>query len=163
MAKGLLAGILIFAFILLAMISLQFVQSEEEGYTNTPPTRAADCQCLPGYIPSKKKANAKYGGGIYASGNDHYYYNPSETQDLYGIDEQNTCGIEGINRRNSMNYPFFVVLPFMPKNNWNLIMQQLTKSWRGMLSCDMIKHKSENTPYYFCQNLNDPSKTRKCY
>jgi hypothetical protein len=57
--KQIVAGVLLFAFLVLIMLSVQFMQDSsgnvliKETFTSLGPTRASDCQCLPGYIPSK--------------------------------------------------------------------------------------------------------------
>ena len=56
--KQIVAGVLLFAFLVLIMLSVQFMQDSsgnvliKEAFTSSGPTRASDCQCLPGYIPS---------------------------------------------------------------------------------------------------------------
>jgi len=67
MAKGLVAGLLIFAFLGIIVLSLHFVRSihvhhdisgnriVHREHFAVGPTRAAECRCLPGYVPAKKR------------------------------------------------------------------------------------------------------------
>jgi len=34
--------------------------TKKEGFTSASPTRASDCNCLPGYIPSKKSSGETF-------------------------------------------------------------------------------------------------------
>ena len=58
MARSLVAGLLIFAFIGIVLVSLQgtpmktILTKPVEGFELIK--RAAECQCLPGYVPSKE-------------------------------------------------------------------------------------------------------------
>jgi hypothetical protein len=67
-------GLSIFAFVLVCVIGVQFIlnkevlhfdlQSNKEGFLSSAtsvasPTRAADCNCLPGYIASNTHKNAE--------------------------------------------------------------------------------------------------------
>lgn len=58
-------GLLLFAFLLVASLAYQHIQTGADGFRGTtepfessggpsPVTRAADCSCIPGYIPSKR-------------------------------------------------------------------------------------------------------------
>jgi hypothetical protein len=61
------AGLLLFLLISLVVYSLQVslgTTKLEEGFGTTPEqgiTRAADCNCMPGYIPSKNEGLIKEG------------------------------------------------------------------------------------------------------
>jgi hypothetical protein len=59
--KYLAIGLLLFAFLLLASLAVQQIQSQsqsQDGFISSggseAVTRAADCSCIPGYIPSKR-------------------------------------------------------------------------------------------------------------
>ena len=58
-SKKFVAGLLIFAFISIILLALQFIKSpSKELFTNEgqgqAPTRTSDCNCLPGYVAAKK-------------------------------------------------------------------------------------------------------------
>jgi hypothetical protein len=55
--KSVLIGICIAFFVAIALQGVKFMNTSEiqEGFKTSPVTRATDCNCLPGYIPSKDK------------------------------------------------------------------------------------------------------------
>jgi hypothetical protein len=119
--------------------------------TATGVTRAADCNCLPGYIPSKSSG---YGGEIFnsfSSGN-HYVFNPRGTKDMYVILPDNNCGmpIGQLNEPPNPNYKTILVDDVFRLYNF-----------KGELPCNLVKKDLSTS--YFCKNLTDPSKIRKCY
>jgi hypothetical protein len=155
MSRAFVAGLLIFAFIGVIILSVNFVQSiDPSGNTvrehfTTAPTRAANCQCLPGYIPSVNRL----GGTVYMDTGvllryGVLFFSPSGTKDFYGVAKDDSCGISytdtekytKLTRENMHGFTF--------------------SSYRGLLTCDKL---NRNTKNYFCQSLSNPSKTRKCY
>lgn len=56
-------ALLLFGFLIVALLAFQEIwqprAQEEESFMSKAVTRATDCSCLPGYIPSKTK------GGVY--------------------------------------------------------------------------------------------------
>jgi hypothetical protein len=161
--KQMIAGLLLFAFIGLISISILFSISSpkeeiietimKESFADPPPTRASECNCIPGYIPSNMTINKK--GTIHqtkdnVSGNYIYYYMPIDSTNLYIINLNNTCGLKlkpSDRTINSNNYPQVV--------NYAGNMGQLT--------CDLVKKEKNSTSAYFCQNLTDPNLRAQCY
>jgi hypothetical protein len=161
--KQMMAGLLLFAFIGLVSLSIVFSISSpkeeiietvfRESFIDPPPTRASDCNCIPGYIPSNVNINRK--GKIYqtkdsTSGTFIYYYMPTDTKDLYVINLNNTCGLalKPTDRvTNSNNYPEVA--------NYSGNMGQLT--------CDLVKNEKTSLSTYFCQSLTNPEVHRQCY
>ena len=162
--KQLMAGLLLFAFIGLVGISIQFIMTlpnEEsrklaikESFTgNSPPVRSSDCNCIPGYIPSNMNVNEQ--GGIFQTkdsetGTFIYYYRPPESKDLYIINLNNTCGLN-VNPSdrtvNSKNYPQVVGY------TGNM----------GQLTCNIVKNKKDVSATFFCQSLENPADQVPCY
>ena len=150
-------------FVWVGLSGINFIQvssaeEEEEGFaTSTSPiTRASDCNCLPGYIPSNDTSG--YNGKIFSTlwYGTEYLFNPDGTNNVYWIVPNNACGIPNINlpsQPNSGNYPF------LPLDN---VFGGGKYRYKGGLQCNMIK-KTEASGIFFCQNLSNPEKRRKCY
>lgn len=58
-SKQILAGLLVFSFLLVILVAFQFMKKDDRKESEKPKegfksasTRAADCKCLPGYVPS---------------------------------------------------------------------------------------------------------------
>lgn len=151
--RGFLTGALLVVFILLTLSAWRFMTSEEslesfEGFT-AGPTRAADCQCLPGYIPSNV-TNSKYGGKfIWYSGG--VYFVRDTTKIRNWVPRCSMCGINIC--------------------DWNVMNKVTAVEFNSLtpgqtFSCDILKQaqaNNKNTTHYFCQSLNNPTETRKCY
>ena len=150
MSRGFVAGLLIFAFIGVVILSVNFVHSIDPSgsivreHFTTAPTRAANCQCVPGYIPSINRL----GGTVYMD-NRYLLFSPRGTNDLYMIKEYDSCGISYTNTENYKK--------LTRENNY---LGFTHYSVKGYLTCDMLNKNNKN---YFCQSLSNPSKTRKCY
>jgi hypothetical protein len=139
------------------------ISLEKDGFVNpvtetTAPTRASDCRCLPGYIPSNKGA-MPYEGVIkyydYGKGLDMYYINES-AKEYYLIQWQAGSDYFG--------------LPAIYNNETKKIYEPITKeyqqnikgfTYKGGLTKDKLIPKI--TSAYFCQSLADPTQTRSCY
>jgi hypothetical protein len=135
-----------------------FVDVKKEGFSSAAPTRASDCNCLPGYIPSKE--GGKYGGNIlkfkFNDGREFYYYNPSGTNNIYMYDSyRDTCGLP-----TSGDFP--MIVPGDIKGNPSSTPQSKYEL-RGMLRCDVVKKNTNTQETFFCQRLGDPSSRRECY
>jgi len=130
-----------------------FVDVKKEGFTSAAPTRASDCNCLPGYIPSKD-AGGKYGGNILTwtgdSGHKYYYYNPSGTNDVYEYRSNNTCGLPTSGDFTSVTHSDLFV---NKKYNY---------TWQKS-ACDVVNENKNKEGIFFCQRLGDPSSRRECY
>ena len=62
-SKQMVAGLLIFAFVGIVLISLQFMNiTNKEAFISKPvtATRSANCQCFPGYVPAKNTVRNTY-------------------------------------------------------------------------------------------------------
>jgi hypothetical protein len=150
------------AFVWLGLSGINFIQEtkEEEGFATSTGliTRASDCNCLPGYIPASETGG--YNGKIFWSteNNQNYYlFNPEGTNDVYWIQSENSCGIPNINvpsKPNSGNYTFL--------SDDSVFGADRKYTYKGSLQCNMLKKKEQGINY-FCQNLTNPEKRRKCY
>jgi hypothetical protein len=179
MARSLVAGLLIFAFIGVVLVSLQgtpmktIVTKPLEGFELIK--RAAECQCLPGYVPSKESAGGEVICVHYLGNGRSYWYIPSGGNKIFRISAENPCGIPHINTRyepNTGNYPEIMWPEFSnlicfggypiwsPSSTCKYDLMNLPLTPEDMKSKNTITSKSSN---YFCQSLSDPSKTRKCY
>ena len=142
--------------------NLQILQ--KEGFTNpvatsNAPTRASDCRCLPGYIPSNTSKFPYEGTIKYFSysntGLDMYFINDLN-KDYYLIKWQpgsNYFGLPGIynNETRTMYNPI------------TLEDQTVLKKYvfKGNLTQDKLVPNENNA--YFCQSLSEPATTKSCY
>jgi len=147
-------------FVWIALFGVNFIQTTpmcQEGFASTATaiTRASDCNCLPGYIPSSE--TSEYNGKIFSSKERDasiYLFNPDGTKDIYWLPSENSCGIPNINtysQPNTGNYPFL---------DFPEVLR--TGRYKGRISCTML-HKKEASGIFFCQNLANPEKRRNCY
>jgi hypothetical protein len=150
-------------FVWVGLSGINFIQvssvEEEPFATGTSPiTRASDCNCLPGYIPSSQTNG--YNGKIFLTieRNENYYlFNPDGTKDVYWISTGETCGIPNINlpsKPNSGNYTYLA--------SDDIFGAGRKYSYKGQLRCNMVK-KIDVSGIFFCQNLGNPEKRRNCY
>ena len=151
-SKHILAGLLLLSFLLLVLVATRWIQNSSihtvkeektEGF-KTAPTRAADCKCLPGYVPSKQ-TRSKYGGRFLSHNYNILYYNPDNTKILHWVPMCELCGIktcdEGILVHDISNYSMS----------------------NKMFSCDIVNKYTQASNLYKCQNLSDPSDIKSCY
>jgi len=141
------------------LYTIPFTQDLVKEPFQAAPTRAADCRCLPGYIPAKATIKP-YNGKIYSSmlaGDTAYLFNPTGTKSLYFISPANPCNL--LNSSNSGSETF----EFM--NMDDVFRNKSEYSWNGLLDCSIVKaaEPSSSQDTYFCQNLNDSQKTKACY
>lgn len=149
--RGILTGIFLVIFILLTFSGWKFMTSKEslEKFTDSAPTRAADCQCLPGYIPSNTTSKSELvldprGWGYVLAGGKKYGF----WWNMHGIpfDWTNT------------------------KYRW-IGWEEISKYTHGGQASKPIieealrfqKEGGKLTSMYFCQSLSNPNETRKCY
>jgi len=136
--------------------------TQVEQFTGIPaidvvaPTRAADCNCLPGYIPTAENL-VNYGGEIKMqnmSGAPAYFFKPNKSNKWYLI-YNNTCDIPNVRfgSPNNSNYKRMTTAEF----------QQAMTNWGNFLTCDLLKKTVSPKKSYFCQSLTDTSLKRKCY
>lgn len=161
--KNVIIGVCIAFFVGLILQAIQFINMPEveEGFVSSAITRASDCNCLPGYIPSNQSDSVD--GNLIVDTRDSLMYNPNNTRDIYTIDTNNMCnllpGVNDFDMRTSTdtnNYNKYVSF----KNKVN-ILDASSYNVKGTLSCDIVKQKANTN--YFCQSLTDSTKIRKCY
>jgi len=165
-----IAAILIIAFIILVIIAWNFIDfpdsftGKSEGFVNKKgggPTRAADCKCLPGYIPSKHIVKNKYGGTFKTGagvglGDGNIYFYPDGSKTAYWIDNCTVCND---------------IIPNVCDIHTRISKEEFTAggyttAGEGKpFDCNILKKAMEKeiSPYYFCQNFTDPKIQRKCY
>jgi len=158
-------------FLIVCVIGLRFIMNKDKLFEmvgsksvdgfSTGPTRAADCNCLPGYIPSRAGG---FDGDIYSTssgdGTIFYVYNPNGTDKMYIIGE-NKCGLPNPNSKYSAKEK----LNMIGIGSGFISSSGKTYDYAGSIynqdSCSIVKKKDSGT--YFCQNLDTPGKTRSCY
>jgi hypothetical protein len=146
------------AFVWLSLSGINFIQTstvkEEEGFATStgtgPITRASDCNCLPGYIPSSESGD--YNGKIFQISwmGTQYLFNPEGTKKVYWINPNNSCGITMTG-----TYPSLALHELFGNGSQH--------SYSGILQCNLVQKKQPTQPHFFCQNLMSPEKRRKCY
>lgn len=152
------------------------LESSKEGFSSSAmsvasPTRAADCNCLPGYIASN---SGGYDGKVYLTpfGPNRIpqpAYIPNGTSDVYVIDPvgwwgsgANTCNlIQAFDGKTNDEYESYYMNYFSKLNFPPLPFTLTDTNYKGILTCDVVKKTGGKN--YFCQNLGDPTKTRSCY
>ena len=149
LSRGFLTGALLVIFILLTFSGWKFISTSEalETFTNSAPTRAADCQCLPGFIPSTK-TGSKYGGRFIWNNGGVFYVKDGTTVRNW-VSRCSMCGINIC--------------------DWNLMNKisdsEFSKLTSGVtFTCDILKSaQTKESDAYFCQSLSNTNETRKCY
>ena len=147
------AGIFLIVFIGLIYLSLDFMKimkntdlSGYEGFSQGP-ARASDCQCLPGYIPSKKRS--KFGGRFVAVDNGWgINFLPDGTKNAHWV---RTCGMCNMNLCDRKIANPMTALEFTQK----YVLQR-----NNIFECSMLTSTDDS---YFCQNMSNKRDTRKCY
>ena len=136
----LLIAICIAFFVALALQGVQFMNAlpeDTEGFKSGAVTRASDCNCLPGYIPSNTTGMKVLG----KEGDTVNLQKPALIR--YGTDDK-WIEKEVTTLNFQISNAFFQADPA-----------------GGILKyAKIIKETSDN---YFCQSLADPTKIRKCY
>lgn len=143
-------------FVYVGLYGINFIQTstvkEEEGFkTDTGAiTRATDCNCLPGYIPSSESSD--YNGKIFQTSwqGTQYLFNPEGTKKVYWINRNNSCGITFTG-----TYPSLALEELFSNGS--------KYTYAGMLQCNLVQKKQLTKPVFFCQNLTSPEKRRECY
>jgi len=155
------AGLVLFALLLVIGIAVQGIQEsniKKEPFAGSPaPTRATDCKCLPGYIPSNKDdSNGGTVSIVFVGGRNIWVFTPKQSNDIYVIDNDNSCGL--------VSGEIDKAPPSIPRMNLDDAMK---KMYKGVLSCDTLKSLREASPIttdvFFCKNLAIPGKHRPCY
>lgn len=155
------AGLVLFALLLVIGIAVQGIQEsnikKEPFAGSSAPTRATDCKCLPGYIPSNKDdSNGGTVSIVFVGGRNIWVFTPKQSNDIYVIDNDNSCGL--------VSGEIDKASPSIPRMNLDDAMK---KMYKGVLSCDTLKTLREASPIttdvFFCKNLAIPGKHRPCY
>jgi hypothetical protein len=139
--KNALIAVCIAFFIALALQGVQFMNAPvieyNEGFKSGLVTRASDCNCLPGYIPSNTSGMKVLG----KEGDTVNLQKPSLVR--YGTDDK-WIEKEVTTLNFQISNAFFGADPA-----------------GGILKyAKIVQETSDN---YFCQSLADPTKIRKCY
>lgn len=144
----LFVSFLVLAFSTTYPMPIRAIAEEKEGFTENP-TRASDCQCLSGYLPSNR-TTSKYGGkfiqyaGLLA-------FQPDGTSMKHLV--SNCLNCEGINPCSEAKT--------ISKTAWDSL------SWGTQYTCPFFTQIKANakatTSTFFCQSLADPENRRSCY
>ena len=159
-------------FLIVCVIGLRFIMNKDKLFEmvgsksvdgfSTGPTRAADCNCLPGYIPSRAGG---FDGDIFSTiggdGTIFYLYNPIGTDKMYIIGDGNNCGLPKPNSKYSAKEKLNMVGIGSGFTSSSGKKYEFTGSIHDENTCSLVKKKDSGT--YFCQNLDSPGKTRSCY
>lgn len=144
---------------------------EVEAFTN--PTSVLECRCLPGYQPSNSASSTKQRQLVQVviplDGGRKLYIpclNFLGTKDIYeilGTTNDQQCLPELKEFSYSASNPGFVSIPL---DDIILPGRQSTGTWKliDRFQCSLLEQQTTRTlPYYQCQSINDPTKTRPCY
>lgn len=166
--KQLIAGLLLFAFISLISLAAMFFMAEPKEYSEpfiTKVTRATDCNCLPGYIPSNMKS--KYDDGkIYQ----YQRINDDETfeNEFYFIMKNS---IRLIDLNNPCAFPLtkadgtiqkFKYKDLTKYHDFNKYMKVVQGGSVEMVKCSDLE-KTQKLDSYFCKSLSNPTEQSTCY
>ena len=152
--KTLLVVVFIFMIIAVMFQAVEFMMEGREikqvmlEQFTSQPTRASDCRCLPGYIPSNKTLpyefvlvpeNAGIGYVLQGKTRKQFYWN------MYNLNFDWT------------NTKYRILTP-----------AQISKyTGEGLVSKEVLekalRKESGQTPHFFCQSLSNPSDTKQCY
>jgi hypothetical protein len=146
-------AVCISVFFLLLGISWTYLQTSGvylEPFESNPITRASDCQCLPGYIPSNQSTKYEFvltpdGNGYILTGKKiryQFYWNMYDKPLNWETSKARWTTFDEVN-----NYNFEGLSPVTVLDD----------------ALQFVKEGRKNQPFYFCQKLGDPSKTRACY
>jgi hypothetical protein len=160
MKRTIFIGICIAAFVWLSLLAIDFINKNQreqshsrddyniEGF-RAAVTRASDCNCLPGYIPSKD--SSEYNGKFYTF-EDYLVYVPDNTKNTYSIDTRHSpC--ESFDKM--MNSPR-IDRDTLDRHRYSGFIS------KDHNNCNILS-KKESTGVYFCQKLGNPEQKRDCY
>jgi hypothetical protein len=168
-SKQILAGLLIFSFLLVILVAPRFMKKDDAKESKKPkegfkaaPTRAAECKCLPGYVPSKEEPAMEFlldprGWGFLQVGDRVYGY----WWNMHGIpfDWRNTkhrwvtneyLGNLYMTAQKKWVITDSKAVEYAPKE---IIEQALRQQREGKKSANV----------YRCQNLNNSGDFKECY
>lgn len=152
--------VIVFIFIMIAVMfhAVDFMMEGREvkqvmlEQFTSQPTRASDCRCLPGYVPSNKTLPYEFvivlelgGAGYILQGNTkkQFYWNMHNVN----FDWNNT------------KYRFLTAAEIAKYKDEGLVSKEVLEK-----SLQYQKNKTlPNTPNYFCQSLSNSSDTKQCY
>lgn len=148
--------VVIFIFIMIAVIFQAFAFMTEGGEIKqimleqftSQPTRASDCRCLPGYIPSNKTLPYEFvivrelgGAGFILQGNTKkgFYWNMHNTK----FDWNNT------------KYRYMSSAEISKYKDYGFVSKEVLEK--------ALQKQPSQTPHFFCQSLSNSSDTKQCY
>lgn len=139
----------------LAFLGISYIPKEntldgyvKEGFVST--TRASDCRCLPGYIPSNT-IQSEY-GGEFQNYMGSIAFIPFRSKQKHWVPDCRMCGIDICNSSISKNVNI---------STWE------SRRFGSRFTCDMLNKAKEETKKidggFFCQNLSNSDKRMACY
>jgi hypothetical protein len=116
------------------------------------PTRASDCRCLPGYIPSKQIAFYEFVVVPELGGMGYVFQGNTKKQFYWGM-HSTSFGPQNTKYRvtNAAESGKYKGDGYISREK---LQEALQYQKQGTLP---------NTPTYFCQSLSNPSDTKQCY
>lgn len=149
--------VMVILFFAIGYLAVDFLQKpqpnpttkkEKEGFTS----RASDCKCLPGYIPSNISPSIPNGGKIIREGGKGIHFVPAGTFDRYWV---SSCQPSGTNI-NFCDPAVFVDVTDAEYKKYTS---------RGTFTSKIMEDakKTKLMDSFFCQNSNDPTDIRMCY
>jgi hypothetical protein len=145
----LIAFIFIFTLFILYYVFPSYIHIPSSEAFAVAPTRASDCRCLPGYIPSNSVSSSY--GGEFQHFNGTIAFVPFRSNQKHWVPQCSMCGIN-------------VCTPSVFKNvnsaTWN------KTSFGAQYTCSILKQaqeKANTQSTFFCQSSSDTSKTMSCY
>jgi hypothetical protein len=171
-SKQILAGLLIFSFLLVILVATRSMKQDDtkesekskEGFVSTAPTRASECRCLPGYVPSKEELAMEFlldprGWGFLQVGNRVYGY----WWNMHGIqfDWRNT-------KYRWVSNDYLAKLSMGSGNRmWFSGNQYDSDTWASKEMVEKALRQQRDgkkeLDVYRCQNLNNPTDLKECY
>ena len=157
--------------------------NEKEGFTNltsetSAPTRASDCRCLPGYIPSNTGDINNLNGKLIKIINKQrgeiiICYNPNNTNNYYLVTAASIQDFDKMyesftvcNKKIS-KYPISRTFDNMEElrniienEKWNISYEL---SYPNEKKCKIFDQNGNVDSTYFCQSLSDNQTTKSCY
>ena len=123
---------------------------QKEGFESAP-TRASDCRCLEGYIPSNTLQKTEHGGRFLTNGS-LLAFQPQGSNTKHLVSNCLVC--EGVN-------PCSEKKVTVSKAVWDSL------PWGSLYSCSLLTQAKSQaktvSETFFCQSLHDPQLTRSCY
>ena len=119
----------------------------KEGFAM--PTRASDCRCLPGYIPSNTIHSLH--GGEFQNFKGTIAFVPARSNQKHWVRQCVMCGINVCDSKEHKK---------VDQKEWE------KTRFGSVFNCNILKKAKEDSKLegtFFCQNLTDPNKRLSCY